>query len=1653
MTCSNFTKHASGSGGKLRAEAQKVGWQESLGRWAKVGLLAGVALGSALPTTGFSEPIVMSGLVAYYPCNGNANDTSGNNNHGSPTSVTYTTDRRGELNSACSFSGSSYIQITGKRFNLSENTLVGWVKWNGSAIDSSRSYGIVSNYSGSNKNTSGLQQYGLKMASVNGSGGNYASFFYDDGAAGATGFKGVTSASPLSDGKWHFLAAVFKGGTEADIYVDGIKYVNLSSQVPPISISPSNDLYIGRDGSAGDTKGGLNWKGVIDDVRLYNRALTVDEITQLFQVIELANGTTFIPNSDGSFKVLDSEYPMTVTEKADGSFLVKATKRFSIPTIRSVRGSELFDIDPTTMEATITSGDGGISVVDTTTPHLTSTFNQDGTTVVTDSISGMTGTMKDGKITVKDNENPTMTATFDVNSGKGTVFTDSEFPTAAVTFNPNGTYSVTDTELPTSTATINPNGTVTVADTELPGAQMTLNGNGTLTVVDPESPSTTVTFNENGTQTITDEEYPGMVATVDENENYTITDQEFPNVVLTVNNDGTYTMDDGHECLVATADELENTRSVRGFLSGVKNFFKKAGGLIKKVVKVVKKVVSVVKKVVSKIVPIVKKFFKVGLSFVKKVAGFFKGFGTFLQKAWCYLKCYVFPAIKGLITKILPVLAPVAIIAGIAGVAIVAYKVIKFLKAKNQQQIQYVEETVEVAEQSAQPVVQQGEQIEDNLPPPSEGQSTLPGTTKSRPQDAGRGVREATSTLNCPRQPLPEIFTNPEMEDADTSRGTLPPLAENQVGISTNDSYLVVTPNPGVTEADEKEMEFTENADGTVTGTNGLVSVKATPNTTGATANENDFSISMKDASPLNITANADGSYKVVDTQNPDIETTLNTDGTATINDAAVPGITAIINADGSSTLTDTTSPAGVVINNKEGHVLVTSTASPNMVATLNNDGSTTVVDSDAPSLAVTLKDGEDAKVVDTSSGLSATVSNDASVTVTDPQTPDVVTTFKPDGSYQVTDATGTCLTDDSQVETGVRRNTRGFFSKIASLISLRQSFVGQVRVAVATTSQFVNVVKPVVNLGYLLSQRYTPIRFGLLGIIPTRFWPWWKPGLPISYYPCPGPTTYPWRLFKKVVWWCRVQQVAQQATAVVEADSLPAPSVSTQVRSRLAAVRATPQECPVLPPVADTEETGTGTGQTGEVAGKYTASGTLKDKLGPVANATVQIAGKTATTDASGHWEITGLTAGNYTAEATKEGYLSLIQQFEVSEALPKATVPFKLASLLKVQVSTQPKVAKQGDNVTYLINITNNGTHPATGLVLQDVIPNGTTLVSLEGDNCEANTVSCTLADLAPGTTTKVTLVVTAPEAGKQQNTAKVAANDYPAEVVVTTKEIMPSLFSTTRCTPNPVPMLEGLHCVVTVNLSTAATTPATGVKVVTTLPTNVALQAATTDLGTCDASQFPTVTCTLQDLNSTVNQATLNFEMTLTDPGLLALTQETTVSSDNYGSHTSRARATIQVPPEIQVDLALVIDITGSMQGEIDGAKTALKNFIATLDSASAPLVALIAFKDDVSVKAFTRDMTVLLKAIESLKAEGGGTCPEASVEAVEVAALHVKPGGIIWFSTDASPYPDAEVQPVLDLMVSKNIRFNATVTGDCTSADSANNDQWQQVVNGK
>jgi hypothetical protein len=249
--------------------------------------------------------------------------------------------------------------------------------------------------------------------------------------------------------------------------------------------------------------------------------------------------------------------------------------------------------------------------------------------------------------------------------------------------------------------------------------------------------------------------------------------------------------------------------------------------------------------------------------------------------------------------------------------------------------------------------------------------------------------------------------------------------------------------------------------------------------------------------------------------------------------------------------------------------------------------------------------------------------------------------------------------------------------------------------------------------------------------------------------------------------------------------------------------------------------------------------------------------------------------------------------------------------------------------------------------------------------------------------------------------------------------------------------------IHYTLVVKLSELYPTTATNVELNFNLPVGVELQkVSVADNVNCDSTQLPTVICLLPELGGEQLESVVEVAVSLRDAGLLLLTLEAQVSANEYPLHIARARTKVVVPEGIEVDIAFVIDVTGSMQEEINGVINALQQFIARMDSNSTPLSALVVFKDNVNIDAFTTNMEMLQQAIERLKASGGDDCSEASVEALNLAIPHVKKGGDILFATDASPYADADVEMVVNLLRDKGIRFNAMITGDCSDQSSWN-----------
>lgn len=473
---------------------------------------------------------------------------------------------------------------------------------------------------------------------------------------------------------------------------------------------------------------------------------------------------------------------------------------------------------------------------------------------------------------------------------------------------------------------------------------------------------------------------------------------------------------------------------------------------------------------------------------------------------------------------------------------------------------------------------------------------------------------------------------------------------------------------------------------------------------------------------------------------------------------------------------------------------------------------------------------------------------------------------------------------------------------------------------------------------------------------------------------------------------------------------------------------------------------------------GKYTVMGTIKNESGqPIEGVALEINYQTTKTDAAGNWEISNFMEGQYTLTASKDGYVFAPQAVELGNELYHHEVELKpLSSLTLVAIPHTWEDIRQGEDLTYTFNILNGGAQTATGVTLTDILPEGATVVALEslyGGSCDVNTMTCKLPDLNTASSATVKLTLHNEGAENLKNVATLTSNEYPMDIQTSFKRIKPHLSVTVVDEPNPVVMKGTLHYQAIVELSPLAPqATASGVKLSLRLPEGTELSNIKTDHGICDIGQYPAVTCDLDDVSiatpTSISRAIVDMNLQLTDATLLILTHEAKVAAINYPAHFVREHTKILVPPEAVADITLVMDTTHSMNEELNGTIKALQSFIqAQINAKTQPLISVIEFKDNVTLRAFTRNAQQVLDTIQQFKVGEGGLCQEASAEALELAANHTKAGGIIVLITDAAPYEGSDLNTIARNINNKQIKLNALISGDCTT--SSGQTSWNDV----
>ena len=229
------------------------------------------------------------GLVAYYPFNGNANDESGNGNHGTVNGATLTTDRDGNENSSYSFDGiDDYIVLfENGEINFDATDSFSYSCWFKQGGETSNSYGNPNSTILASKNNT---RNGTNIV-VNYS-NNEVTFFIE----GDLDFSN-TVVSPSILNNWVNLSFVYDSTSRI------LKAFNNGSKVDELIVADNlsgellySKMWIGR--RTNYTPLNTYIVGSIDDIGIWNRALTEQEIQNLYTSSDiLLNGTVSAENN------------------------------------------------------------------------------------------------------------------------------------------------------------------------------------------------------------------------------------------------------------------------------------------------------------------------------------------------------------------------------------------------------------------------------------------------------------------------------------------------------------------------------------------------------------------------------------------------------------------------------------------------------------------------------------------------------------------------------------------------------------------------------------------------------------------------------------------------------------------------------------------------------------------------------------------------------------------------------------------------------------------------------------------------------------------------------------------------------------------------------------------------------------------------------------------------------------------------------------------------------------------------------------------------------------------------------------------------------------------------------------------------------------
>jgi Leucine-rich repeat (LRR) protein len=224
--------------------------------------------------------VPLNGLLAYYPFIGNANDVSINANNGIATDVTSTSDRFGNSNSAYSFNGTSSnieANITNYPLKGGSRTITGWFKAASPIVSNEFDFCLLNYGNITDPN------YWFKISFYR---KGYLDIQFDA--------KTVSSQENYFNNQWTFFALTFDSATNTySLYINNVYKMGGSASLYTNGFG--NLFRIGRN------KLNNYFEGSIDDIGVWNRVLTSEEISGLYNS---KSTYTLIPDTNFEKKLI-----------------------------------------------------------------------------------------------------------------------------------------------------------------------------------------------------------------------------------------------------------------------------------------------------------------------------------------------------------------------------------------------------------------------------------------------------------------------------------------------------------------------------------------------------------------------------------------------------------------------------------------------------------------------------------------------------------------------------------------------------------------------------------------------------------------------------------------------------------------------------------------------------------------------------------------------------------------------------------------------------------------------------------------------------------------------------------------------------------------------------------------------------------------------------------------------------------------------------------------------------------------------------------------------------------------------------------------------------------------------------------------------------